>query len=74
VRSTRIIGRISVLVLFGAVARDLANDGLRSRHGLFASLLASVIVVAVTVAVLNEVRLCSGSNLTLRFDVPYARC
>jgi hypothetical protein len=55
VRSTRIIGGISVLVLAGAVAWDLANDGFWSKHALFTSLAASLIVVAVTVAVLNEV-------------------
>jgi hypothetical protein len=54
VRSTRIIGGLSVLVLSGAVAWDLANDGSWSRHALFTSLVASLIVVAVTVAVLNE--------------------
>jgi hypothetical protein len=55
VRSTRIIGGISLLVLTGAVAWDLANDGFWSRHALFAGLVASLIVVAVTAAVLNEV-------------------
>src|ERR1043166_3490404 len=55
VRATRIIGGLSVLVLFGAIAWDLANDGFWSRHTLFASLVASLIVVAVTAAVLNEV-------------------
>jgi hypothetical protein len=55
VRATRIIGGLSVLVLFGAIAWDLANDGFWSRHALFASLVASLIVVAVTAAVLNEV-------------------
>ena len=55
VRATRIIGGLSVLVLFGAIAWDLANDGFWSRHALFASLVASMIVVAVTAAVLNEV-------------------
>ena len=55
VRTTRIIGGISVLFLAGAVAWDLANDRFWSRHALFTSLLASLIVVAVTVAVLNEV-------------------
>jgi len=53
--STRIIGGISVLVLSGAVAWDLANDGFWSRHTLFTGLAASLIVVAVTAAVLNEV-------------------
>ena len=53
VRSTRIIGGLSVLVLFGAISWDLANDGFWSRHTLFTSLVASLIVVAVTAAVLN---------------------
>jgi hypothetical protein len=55
VRATRIIGAVSLLVLSGAIAWDLANDGFWSRHALFTSLIASMIVVAVTVAVLNEV-------------------
>src|SRR6476660_4938592 len=55
VRSTRIIGGLSVLLLSGAVVWDLANDGFWSRHALFTSLVASLIVVAVTAAVLNEV-------------------
>src|SRR5579859_4099695 len=55
VRATRIIGGLSVLGLCGAVAWDLANDGFWSRHALLTSLVASLIVVAVTAAVLNEV-------------------
>ena len=55
VRSTRIIGGLSVLVFAGAVVWDFVNDGFWSRHALFTSLVASLIVVAVTVAVLNEV-------------------
>ncbi len=55
VHATRIIGGLSVLVLSGAIAWDLANDGFWSRHALFTSLVASLIVVAVTAAVLNEV-------------------
>jgi hypothetical protein len=55
VRATRIIGGVSVLVLVGAIAWDFANDGFWSRHALFTSLVASLIVVAVTAAVLNEV-------------------
>jgi hypothetical protein len=55
VRSTRIIGGLSVLLLAGAVVWDFANDGFWARHALFASLVASLIVVAVTAAVLNEV-------------------
>jgi hypothetical protein len=55
VRSTRIIAGISVLVLSAAVAWDLANDGFWSRHTLLTGLVASLVVVAVTAAVLNEV-------------------
>jgi hypothetical protein len=55
VRATRIIGGFSLLVLSGAIAWDLANDGFWSHHALFTSLVASLVVVAVTGAVLNEV-------------------
>jgi hypothetical protein len=44
-----------LLVVFGAIAWDLANDGFWARHALFTSIVASSIVVAVTAAVLNEV-------------------
>ena len=54
-RSTWIIAGLSVLVLAGAVVWDLADDGFWSRHTLFTSLVASLIVVAVTAAVVNEV-------------------
>src|SRR5215831_17419744 len=54
-RSTRIIGGVSVLVLAGAVAWDLVDDEFWVRHTLFTGLVASLIVVAVTAAVLNEV-------------------
>lgn len=53
--ATRIVGGLSVVVLFGAIAWDLANDHFWSRHALFTGLVASLIVVAVTAAVLNEV-------------------
>jgi hypothetical protein len=55
VRGTRIVAGLSLLVLLGAIAWDLANDGFWSRHALFTSLVASSIVVAVTAAVLNDV-------------------
>jgi hypothetical protein len=55
VRGTRIVGGVSLLVLLGAIAWDLANDGFWSRHALLTSLVASSIVVAVTAAVFNEV-------------------
>jgi hypothetical protein len=44
-----------VLVLFGAIVWDLMDDGFWVRHTLFAGLVASSIVVAVTAAVVNEV-------------------
>jgi hypothetical protein len=43
------------MIVFGAFAWDLADDGFWSRHALFTSLLASLMIVAVTAAVLNEV-------------------
>ena len=55
VRATRVIGGLSVVVLCGAIAWDLANDGFWVRHTLFTGLVASLIVVAVTAAVLNAV-------------------
>jgi hypothetical protein len=54
-RATRIIAGLSVVVLAGAIAWDLADDGFWARHTLFAGLVASLIVVGVTVGVLNEV-------------------
>src|SRR5213075_1618718 len=54
VRSTRIIAGISVLLLSGAVAWDLVNDEFWLRHTLLTGLVASLIVVAVTAAVVNE--------------------
>lgn len=54
-RATRIIASLVVVVLFGAIAWDLADDGFWARHALLTGLVASLIVVAVTAAVLNEV-------------------
>jgi hypothetical protein len=53
-RATRIAGGVSVLVLAGAIVWDLANDSFWAHHTLFAGLVAGLIVVAVTAAVLNE--------------------
>jgi hypothetical protein len=55
VAPTRIIGLVSVLVLAGAIAWDLDDDTFWVRHTLFTGLVASLIVVAITAAVLNEV-------------------
>src|SRR5262249_37477941 len=54
-RAARIVAGLSLLILFGAIAWDIADDEFWSRHALFTGLVASLIVVAVTVAVLNEV-------------------
>ena len=54
VRGTRIIAGLSVLVLSVAIVWDLVNDGFWSRHALFTSLVASLIIVAMTAAGLNE--------------------
>ena len=54
-RSSRVAGVLSVLVLAGAIVWDLLDDEFWVRHTLFTGLVASVIVVAVTAAVLNEV-------------------
>jgi hypothetical protein len=54
-RASRIIGGLSVLVLCGAIGWGLVNDRFWSRHALLTSLVASLIVVAVSAAVLNEV-------------------
>jgi hypothetical protein len=53
--ATRIAAGVSLLVLAGATAWDLVDDGFWSRHALFASLVGSAVIVAVTAAVLNEV-------------------
>jgi hypothetical protein len=55
VRATRIIGGLSLLVLFGAIVWDVTDDGFWLRHALFTGIVASSIVVVVTAAVLNEV-------------------
>lgn len=52
---TRIIGIVSVLVLVAAIAWDLLDDEFWVRHTLFTGLVASLIIVAITAAVLNEV-------------------
>lgn len=54
-RTTRIVGAVSVLVLAAAIGWDLSNDGFWAKHALFTGLVASLIVVAITAAVLNEV-------------------
>jgi hypothetical protein len=55
VQATRVIGALSVLILGGAIASDVAKNDFWSHHTLLTSLVASLIVVVVTAAVLNEV-------------------
>jgi hypothetical protein len=55
VRSARIVGGLSLLVLCAAVVWDVVGDGFWFRHVLVSNLVASLVVVAVTAAVLNEV-------------------
>ena len=55
VRATRIIGALSLLVLLGVIAWDLADDGFWFRHTLLTGLVASSIVVVVTAAVIDDV-------------------
>jgi hypothetical protein len=52
-RAKRSAAGFSVLILAGAIVWDLADDRFWARHALLTSLVASVIVVAVTVAVIN---------------------
>jgi hypothetical protein len=54
-RATRAIGGLSVLVLATAIVWDLADDSFWSRHALVTNLVTSLIVIAVSAAVLNEV-------------------
>jgi hypothetical protein len=54
-RAARILAAVSVLVLAGAIAWDIDDDGYWAHHTLFASLVAGLIIVVVTAAVLNEV-------------------
>jgi hypothetical protein len=55
VRATRIVALVSLLVVFGAVVWDFVDDSFWFNHNLFTGLVGSLIVVAVTAAVLDEV-------------------
>jgi hypothetical protein len=54
-RSTRVLAGIALLALVGAIVSDLAGTDFWARHALLAGLVASVIVVMLSVAVINEV-------------------
>jgi hypothetical protein len=54
-RSTRILAIVALLALAAAIASDLVEDDFWSRHALLAGLVASVIVVMLSVAVIDAV-------------------
>lgn len=54
VRQTRIIAGLAMVVLAGAVASDELANAFWSHHWLLTSLISSLVVVAVSVAVVNE--------------------
>jgi hypothetical protein len=54
-RQTRVLAALVVLVLVGAVVSDGLEGGFWTRHALLTSLVGSVIVVLLSVAVINEV-------------------
>jgi hypothetical protein len=55
VRATRVLGAVSLLVLAGAIAWSIDDDEFWAHHTLFTGLVASLIVVAITAAVVNDV-------------------
>jgi hypothetical protein len=54
VRQTRVIAGLAVLVLAAAIASDQFANAFWSHHWLLTSLVSSLVVVAVSVAVVNE--------------------
>jgi hypothetical protein len=54
-RSTRLLASAALLALAGGIASDVLGGSFWARHALLASLTASVIIVLLTVAVVNEV-------------------
>src|ERR1700741_4807988 len=55
VRGTRVLAAIALLALVGAIVSDVVGGDFWARHALLAGLAASVIVVMLSVAVINEV-------------------
>jgi hypothetical protein len=55
-RSTRLLAVVALLALAAGIASDAAEGSFWARHALLAGLTASVIVVLLTVAVINEVQ------------------
>src|SRR6476660_2698787 len=54
-RSTRLLAIVALLALAGGIVSDVVGGSFWARHALLASLAASVIIVMLTVAVINEV-------------------
>jgi hypothetical protein len=54
-RGTRVLAAIALLALAGAIVSDVVGGDFWARHALLAGLVASVIVVMLSVAVINEV-------------------
>lgn len=55
VRGTRVLAAVALLALAGAIVSDVVGGDFWARHALLAGLVASVIVVMLSVAVINEV-------------------
>lgn len=53
-RATRILGAVSLLVLAAAIAWSIGDDQYWAHHTLFTGLVASLIIVAITAAVVND--------------------
>src|SRR5262249_46247786 len=54
VRGTRVLAIVAVLALAGGIVSDAVGGSFWARHALLAGLVASVIVVMLSVAVINE--------------------
>jgi hypothetical protein len=54
-RRTRVLALVALLALAGGIASDTVEGGFWARHALLAGLVASLIVVMLSAAVLNEV-------------------
>src|ERR1700684_3666285 len=54
-RQTRLIAFGAIAVLAGGIVAGLTNEGFWERHALLSSIVASVLVVLVSVALINEV-------------------
>ena len=54
VRSTRVLAIVALLALAGGIVSDVVGETFWARHALLASLAASVIIVMLSVAVINE--------------------